>query len=92
MCSLLHYSEEIQVKPNEDETFNWDLIQTVPACVINVINMISKIWYYLDFVDKCIYIKCNNFWKTLASFPINKIFLFFAYFDHLITVNLKSIK
>lgn len=43
MCSLLHYSEEIQVKPNEDETFNWDLIQTVPACVINVINMISKI-------------------------------------------------
>lgn len=55
MCSLLHYSEEIQVKPNEDETFNWDLIQTVPVCVINVINMISKIWYYLDFLDKCIY-------------------------------------
>lgn len=55
MCSLLHYSEEIQVKPNEDETFNWDLIQTVPACVINAINMISKIWYYLDFLDKCIY-------------------------------------
>lgn len=55
MCSLLHYSEEIQVKPNEDETFNWDLIQTVPACVINAINMISKIWYYVDFLDKCIY-------------------------------------
>lgn len=39
----IYYSEEIQVKSNEAETFNRDLIQTVPACVINVINMISII-------------------------------------------------
>lgn len=40
--SLLHYSEEIQVKPNEDETFNWDL--TVKFRLFQLVLLMSSTW------------------------------------------------